>query len=267
MPKLGHAQVLVVGAYEIGGAGKTPFCDWLAQELTSRGYKVAILCHKIAHDEQKLLEKKLSGRTVVATNNRYKAACKLDPDFDIILCDDGFEDSRLDFAQAICLDWGNSPRGLRDLFPAGRARSLPEDHANVVATLFCSGDSPDVNFRISEISNAKGQSFQQVFQKETLSEAPVLVAGIGDPGRFFDDVRTYGINAARTISLRDHDPRLAKTIAPLLENGKAVIITEKDACRLDETMRSKENLFVAKQTTTISDAGMLKLKRIFPKFF
>src|SRR5213593_3935172 len=35
--------VVSIGNLTVGGTGKTPSCLWLAQELTKRGFKVAIL--------------------------------------------------------------------------------------------------------------------------------------------------------------------------------------------------------------------------------
>ena len=42
---LGHSRLVVVGSYRTGGAGKTPFCTWLAETLSAHEKHVAILCH------------------------------------------------------------------------------------------------------------------------------------------------------------------------------------------------------------------------------
>ena len=237
-----HAQVLIVGSYRIGGAGKTPFCAWLASELCSMGKKVAVLCHAAAQDEAALLRDKLPDCTVIATRNRYETAHEIDAQYDVILCDDGFEDSRLQFAKAICLDWGDEPQSIADLFPAGNARSLAKDHRNVALRLECAGAAPDIRFCIQHARNARGD----------MPGAPAtLVAGIGDPERFFRDAERAGLHTSRTIALRDHGDGIRDKAAKLLAKGIPVITTEKDACRLDAESAQSENLFVAVQSVDV----------------
>jgi len=238
-----HAQVVIVGAYRNGGAGKTPLCIWLANKLCDQGKKVAVLCHAAAKDEAELLQNKLPRCTVLATRNRYTAAHKLDPDFDIILCDDGFEDSRLQFAKAICLEWGDEPQGIADLFPAGRARSLAQDHKNIALRLNCAGTIPNVRFCIQQIRNAQGNA----------PGAPAtLVAGIGDPERFFGDMERTGLQIQKALALRDHDTGIETIVSKLLAEGQNVITTEKDACRLSPNSAAHAKLFVAVQTVNVS---------------
>ena len=237
-----HAQVLVIGSYRIGGAGKTPFCAWLAGELCDTSKKVAVLCHAAARDEAALLRDKLPSCTVIATRNRYETAHEIDSQYDVILCDDGFEDSRLQFAKAICLDWGDEPQGIADLFPAGRARSLATDHKNIALRLECAGAAPDIRFCIKEVRNARGDA----------PEAPAaLLAGIGDPERFFRDAARAGLQAGKTIALRDHGTGIRDKAAVLIAKGIPVVTTEKDARRLDAETLQSENLFVAVQSVDV----------------
>ena len=245
-----HAQVVIVGAYRNGGAGKTPFCIWLANKLCDHGKKVAVLCHATAQDEAKLLKNKLPRCTVLATRNRYTAAHKLDPDFDIILCDDGFEDSRLQFAKAICLEWDDEPHGIADLFPTGRARSLVKDHKNITLRLKCAGATPDVRFCIQQIRNAQGNA----------PEAPVtLVVGIGDPERFFGDMEHTGLQIHKALALRDHDKGIKNIVSKLLAGGQNVVTTEKDACRLSPDSTAHAKLFVAVQSVDIAEDAREKI--------
>lgn len=244
-----HAQVLVIGSYRIGGAGKTPFCAWLAGELCDTGKKVAVLCHAAARDEAALLKNKLPRCAVIATRNRYETAHEIDSQYDIILCDDGFEDSRLQFAKAICLDWGDEPQGIADLFPAGRARSLAIDHKNVALRLECAGDAPDIRFCIKEVRNARGEALATA--GGNAGEGVTLLAGIGDPERFFRDAARAGLQAGKTIALRDHGTGIRDKAARLVARGVPVVTTEKDARRLDAETVQSENLFVAVQAVDV----------------
>mgnify|MGYP003484664899 CR=1 FL=1 len=112
---LGHARLIVVGSFLAGGAGKTPFVAWLAQFISKNDAagkkgaapRIAILCHDRAQDEAAMLRQKFAGMPqvhVIATPNRYRSAHALDSDYDFIICDDGFEDSRLAGAITIRLD-------------------------------------------------------------------------------------------------------------------------------------------------------------------
>lgn len=248
-----HAQVLVIGSYRIGGAGKTPFCAWLAGELCDTGKKVAVLCHAAARDEAALLRDKLPGCTVIATRNRYETAHEIDSQYDVILCDDGFEDSRLQFAKAICLDWGDEPQGIADLFPAGRARSLATDHKNIALRLECAGAAPDIRFCIKEVRNARGETPATAGGNASgnAGEGVTLLAGIGDPERFFRDAARAGLQAGKTIALRDHGTGIRGKAARLVARGVPVVTTEKDARRLDAETLQSENLFVAVQSVDV----------------
>lgn len=245
-----HAQVLIVGSYRIGGAGKTPFCAWLASELCGMGKKVAVLCHAAAQDEAALLKNKLPDCTVIATRNRYETAHEIDAQYDVILCDDGFEDSRLQFAKAICLEWGDEPQGITDLFPAGRARSLATDHKNIALRLECAGAEADIRFYIQQVRNSRGDS----------PDAPAtIIAGIGDPERFFRDAERAGLHTNGTIALRDHGKDIRDKAAELLDKGLPVVMTEKDACRLDDKTCQHCNLFVAVQAVDITPDARQKV--------
>lgn len=244
-----HAQVLVIGSYRIGGAGKTPFCAWLTGELCDTGKKVAVLCHAAARDEAALLKNKLPRCTVIATRNRYETAHEIDSQYDVILCDDGFEDSRLQFAKAICLDWGDEPQGLADIFPAGKARSLATDHKNIALRLECAGAAPDIRFCIKEVRNARGET--PATAGGNAGEGVTLLAGIGDPERFFRDAARAGLQASRAIALRDHGTGIRDKAARLVARGVPVVTTEKDARRLDAETLQSENLFVAVQSVDV----------------
>lgn len=253
---LKHAQLVIVGSYRIGGAGKTPLCIWLAKELCSKSEKVAVLCHSAAQDEFALLRDALPSCTVIATGNRYRTAREIDNEFDFIICDDGFEDSRLGFANAICLEWEAEPKKLSDMFPAGFARSFPQDHPNIKLRLRCFGENPDIQFSILEILNAQGIAPKN-------DNGIVLVAGIGDPGRFFRDVESTGLPIKGKLRLRDHSTNTESVVASLLAKGEQVVTTEKDSCRLSEKTRSNENLFIAKQRVYVSPATRQEILALF----
>ena len=250
---LGHARLIVVGSFLAGGAGKTPFVAWLAQFINSHATQVpriAILCHERAQDEATMLRQKFAGMPqvrVIATSNRYKTAQELDRDFDYIICDDGFEDTRLAGAITIRLDRAGTPQKIADLVPAGKHRSLPRDHEEPAVTL----GQGDIQFRIGRIANAGN---------EPCPAGPIAICGIGAPERFRQDLASFGIETAGFIARPDHDPRFEQTIMKFLAQGASLVITEKDYARLPEKWRLHPNVFVAYQEIEVSAPAMEAIK-------
>lgn len=261
---LEHARLVVVGSHLAGGAGKTPFCAWLAENLHSGALapactepsrpapKIAILCHSAAADEAKMLREKLPFATVVTTSNRYRTAHELDRDFDFIICDDGFEDTRLTGATVIRLDRDILPRHIRDLVPAGKYRSLAQDHAKPALAL----GPADVQHRISGIVNAAGSPCPAL---------PIAVCGIGDPERFRKDLADYGTAPSKLIATPDHCKNFEKHLLQAIREGHHAVITEKDSTRLRDEIRQNPAVFIARQQTTVSGTAFQAISALFSK--
>lgn len=217
---------------------------------------MAVLCHAKACDEFELLKNKLPWATVVATPNRYKTAHELDLDFDYIICDDGFEDTRLRPAWTVRLDWSEPPRRLRDLWPAGPNRSLVQDHAPADTVLKCYGEKPDVKFSISEIVNGAGERLETNGGSEQLDinggagngEAAAgsgmwALCGIGNPERFFRDLECFGVKVARKVVRPDHDRHFEGAVRNALKTARCVLMTEKDFVRLGEDLQKSSQVY------------------------
>ena len=249
--------VIIVGSYLAGGAGKTPFTIWLAKRLQEQGKKVAVLCHSAAWDEFILLQNSLShSAKVIATSNRYSTAKEIQDKFDIILCDDGFEDSRFTGAHRICLDWEEPPTSWTKLWPAGPFRSLKQDHdESEIIHLDCVGNnghcvnSPAINFSIESITNfAAGKPL-----------TATAICGLGNPKRFVEDIRAFGINVEKAIVRRDHDKQFHQIVQAELAQDKDIVISQKDACRLQQSLLAHPKLHTAIQKITVSDNILKKL--------
>lgn len=220
---------------------------------------MAVLCHAKACDEFELLKKKLPWATVVATPNRYKTARELDLDFDYIICDDGFEDSRLRPAWTVRLDWSEPPRRLADLWPTGPNRSLVQDHAPADTVLKCYGEKPDVKFSISEIVNGVGERLDingGAGNGEAVAGSGMwALCGIGNPERFFRDVECFGVKVARKVVRRDHDRHFEGAVRNALKTARCVLMTEKDFVRLGEDLQKSPRVYRCVQTVE-ADFGL-----------
>ena len=262
---LEYSKLVVIGSFRTGGAGKTPFCIWLSNRLAAQGKRIAILCHKYAFDEIAMLRDKFpddSSVKIFKTKNRYRTAHELDKTrkFDIILCDDGFEDSRLVKATIIVLSWEKEPTQIYDLWPLGNMRSLAQDHkhSDRTITLQCSGESPELQFVIDKVSSYANKEFPK-------NEKPILLCGIGKPERFKQDISKFGIEATKLFSFKDHCRNFAQKMEFILKTSPdtSFIITEKDAARLPkELLQLNERVYIATQKAIVAPSALQKMERL-----
>ena len=263
---LQHSQLIVVGSFRTGGAGKTPFCIWLCKHYTQQGKRVALLAHEYAFDEITMLRQKFSDNgniEIFATNNRYRLAHELDKSrkFDFIVCDDGFEDSRLTGAVTILLQWEALPTKISELWPCGNMRSLAKDHVGNSSTtiaLRCYGKKPDIQLIIDKVSHIATKA-----QWEGESNANII-CGIGDPERFCKDIQNFGIDIKHTYFFKDHCKEFPANFEQLLRDfpQDSFIISEKDAARLPAEFiqkNVKSRIYIAYQATKISPETLQKL--------
>ena len=253
---LKKSHLWVIGSVRIGGAGKTPITLELARLLQKNNFSVAILLHSLAQDEAKLFKKKNPSLAIFLTSNRSKTALKLDGKYDYILCDDGFEDKRLLPDKKIFLDFGKSANSIKDLFPHGNCRSLKKDHNDITDTWTCFGKNPDCKFSIEKIISSKDYF-------ETKQNVPIahlqnasIACAIGDPKRFEQDIKNCKVQIAQKYFFRDHSRNFEQKIEKILHQNTPLIITEKDAMRI-QTHKQNKNLFIACQKTELA-ASILK---------
>lgn len=238
-----HAKIIIVGSYRIGGAGKTPFVIWLANRIATTGARVAVLCHKVAWDEHLMMKKKIPNATILLTGNRYNSARQIDQDFDYIICDDGFEDTRFTSAIKISLDWQRKTNSIQDLWPLGLNRSLEKDHTDISLHLNCHTQHPDISFYIAKIENSSHQP---------PPPNATLICGLGNPHRFKQDIEKNGYKVSSAIFRKDHDRHFSHFIAKAICHGQKVILSEKDLYRLPQDFLNDANLFVCHQAISIN---------------
>ena len=271
---LQNSKLIIVGSYRTGGAGKTPFCIWLCKHFAAQGKTVALLAHEYAFDEINMFRQKFSDNgsvQVFATKNRYRLAHELDESrkFDCIVCDDGFEDSRLTGAVMLLLNWESAPTKISELWPCGKMRSLAKDHkinSSTTVALKCYGENPDIQFVIDKVSRltshwATGEEFQENFSGTSNVS---IVCGLGDPKRFYKDLQDFGIKINRKFFFKDHSKTFSLEFEQILKKHpqEVFIISEKDAARLPaEFVKKNEGfqIYVAHQATKVSPETLQKL--------
>jgi len=252
-----HAPVIVVGNITAGGTGKTPTVIWLVNELRTRGFKPGIVSRgyggsksgasmrvdvdsdaSVVGDEPVLLARR-GQCPVVVDSDRVRAASMLVEDgVNVIIADDGLQHLRLQRDYEICVVDGERVLGNRRLLPAGPLRESPNRLDNVDQVLV-NGSTDRANavafeLRANDACRLNGSLARPLRRfKDTTVHG---VAGIGNPKRFFDLLRSYGIQVI------EHDfPDHAAIEQSDLRFGDEfdVFMTEKDAVKLGSHLSDK----------------------------
>jgi tetraacyldisaccharide 4'-kinase len=254
--------VIVVGNLTVGGTGKTPLVAWLAQRLTRLGLRVGIVSRGYGRsfdephlvdpdsswrevgDEPLLLRRRTGCLTMVGRERVAAAKALVAHGVDVIVADDGLQHLQLARDCEIVVIDGLRGFGNGRLLPAGPLRE------------------PGSRLRHADITVVNGRAEHRSLQQKLPSDAAAVtmemaggnacridsgaperplesfrdqrvhaVAGIGNPSRFFRDLRERGIDVVEH-PFADHYPFEAHD----LEFGDTlpVLMTEKDAVKCRE---------------------------------
>ena len=249
-PYRSRRAVVVVGNITVGGAGKTPFVLWLGAALARKGLRAGVATRGYgsaeggprrvtnadsatsAGDEPTLIHRRL-GVPVAIAGRRADAVRLLEPDCDVILCDDGLQHYAL--ARDVEIVVVDGARAF------GNGRRLPAGPLREAASRLDEADAVVVNGPGFERSGAIRMALEPaaVVSLADGSRRPladfagrevVAAAAIGNPDRFFAMLRSHGL-AIETRTLPDHarfTPELAGA-----GRGKPLLLTEKDAVKCD----------------------------------
>ena len=164
-----EAPVISVGNLTMGGTGKTPLVEWIANELAQKGRRGCILTRGYgrrssgtrvvvsngseilldadrAGDEPLLLAERLKGRAaVICDADRVAAAHWAVENFksDVFVLDDGFQHLRVARNLNLLTIDAKNPWGNRRLFPAGILRESPAELARADCIVITRADDPD----------------------------------------------------------------------------------------------------------------------------
>jgi tetraacyldisaccharide 4'-kinase len=249
--------VVVVGNLTVGGTGKTPLTIWLAQALAQHGLHSGIITRgyggrsgrgprRVAAgarwqdvgDEPLILARRSGCPTVVGSDRVAAARTLTAAGVDLILADDGLQHLRLARDCEIVVVDGARGFGNGRLLPAGplrestlRLRSVDAIVVNGSATHRSLAALPAGRTLAMQLSASEAVSIDEQRRRPLASfrgERVHAVAGIGNPQRFFDELRTHGIEPIEH-AFADHHPLSAAELA--FPDGLCVLMTEKDAVK------------------------------------
>lgn len=243
--------VIVVGNISIGGTGKTPLVLWLAENLQQQGYRPGIVSRgyggdaatvaavgadsdtALVGDEPVLLARRSAcpvwvGRDRVAAARALLAA---NPQCNLIISDDGLQHYRLQRDIEIAVVDGERGLGNGHLLPAGPLREGRRRLKSVDAIVINGGRTGVSGYTM----RLEARSFRNLRDPARMLKAADLngksvcaIAGIGNPARFFQQLRDMGLKF-EPHAFPDHHAFQPADLQSL--GAEAILMTEKDAVK------------------------------------
>lgn len=251
--------VIIVGNISVGGTGKTPFIVWLANYLTTKNKRVAILSRgyggvigdtpvevsknsdaDIVGDEPIMIATKTNCLVIVHPDRNLSCKYIAKRKIDVIICDDGLQHYKLKRDYEIVVIDEERMFGNGRLLPAGPLREPISRLKNVNLKLSQISMSLDKYDRQNLRSNLNTfylvgdtavniNSGQRMQLSEFVGKKIHAVAGIGNPDRFFNMLERQGLEADKHY-FRDHQKYSANELS-FNNDGLDILMTEKDAVK------------------------------------
>lgn len=245
--------VVVVGNITVGGTGKTPLVLWLVEFLKSQGWHPGIISRGYGGkargvmrvtagsnadevgDEPLLMVRRSAcplwvGRDRPAVARALLAA---HPECNVLVSDDGLQHYALARDFEIVVVDGLRMYGNGAMLPVGPLRE-PLWRLHSVDAVVINGGEADLGHDEYDME-LHGDQFRRLgHDAETASAADFsgkrlhAIAGIGNPVRFFNHLRSLGLDVVEH-AFPDHHRFVAGDL--LIEQADAILMTEKDAVK------------------------------------
>jgi tetraacyldisaccharide 4'-kinase len=260
-------RVVCIGNFTAGGTGKTPLAFEVASILGQMGEKPVFLSrgyggtergpHRVDVDRDHAVkvgdEPLLLARAapVFIARDRAAGARAIEAevaagrlDASVIIMDDGLQNPSL--AKDLTLAVVDAKRGVGNgrVMPAGPLRAPLALQLRLADAIIVNGpaDATAPNAAIETLT----QRFSGAILRASVTASGdtawllvrplVAIAGIGNPRRFFDLVRTLGGQIEEEFIFADHqalaEPDAARILGAARQHGAGIVTTEKDLTRL-----------------------------------
>jgi tetraacyldisaccharide 4'-kinase len=268
--------VVIVGNLTVGGAGKTPFVIWLAGELERRGLRAGVALRGYmgagarprrltdadsasdAGDEAWMIRRRLTLPVAVGAR-RPDAVRLLEPDCDVVVCDDGLQHYALARDLEVAVVDGMRGLGNGRRLPAGPLREPPRrlDEVDAVVVNGAGFERPGaIRMQLEPVAVVAFRDGTRRPLSDYAGREVVAAAAIGNPERFFAMLREHGLRI-ETRTLPDH-ARFTPALAGA-GRGKPVLLTEKDAVKCNGVGWSEAGYVeVAPRVDEAAAAGLLE---------
>lgn len=252
-----NVPVVVVGNINVGGTGKTPLVIWLAEQLKLAGYAPGVLSRGYGGSSKRVMQvldssrpdevgdepvliARRSGCPVFVGSNRVSAGYALlnaYPNCNIIISDDGLQHYRLQRDVEIIVFDGAKGFGNGALLPAGPLRES-QARLKLVDALVSNGQVENsgslAGQEYSMMQLQAAQFYNLVDERLKLdadafaNKKTVAVAGIGNPERFFEELRRKGLDF-ESFRYSDHYAFRSEDFEKI--SADIILMTEKDAVK------------------------------------
>lgn len=247
--------VVSVGNITVGGTGKTPFSAYIVGVLLASGHHPAIVMRGYGDDELHLHARMNPGIPVITGADRVTGIhAAVAAGADVVVLDDGFQHRRaqrdLDIVLVSAEHWHDN----LSLLPAGPLREPLRSlgRADLIVVTQKSASNDDVGSVVRAIhampairaavivaslipSAIKSASRNEAISLAAINGESVLaIAGIGDPGSFFAQLKQLGARVTERRFGDHHGYTAVEANRLALESSshKYVVTTEKDAVKL-----------------------------------
>jgi tetraacyldisaccharide 4'-kinase len=250
-----RVPVLVVGNITVGGSGKTPLVIHLVGALRERGHTPGVISRGYGAtdaavprevtptttpaqcgDEPVLIRRRAGCPVFVGARRASAGRALLDayPQVDVIIADDGLQHLALARDYEIAVFDGRGCGNGR-LLPAGPLREplarlrevdavVGQDAGAPVDTAFAMALVPEDFYTLDQ----PGRTCPPALFAGRESRKVAAVAGIGNPARFFRQLRALGL-AVEEHAFADHHAFSAADLARI--HAPVILMTEKDALK------------------------------------
>lgn len=273
----GHSVAVLTRGYARASTGMRVLNNPLAATVEAQSYREF-------GDEPLMLARSLSDVPIIIDKDRYKAGqwVKTELGVEVLVLDDGYQHLALARDLNILLIDATDPMGGFDMPPFGRLREplyglkradaiiitradRPFDQGQMQAIIkyYCDDRVPVMHF-YSTITRLRHLATNVIYDARDLYGWNVAAAcGIGNPHAFAEDILQIGINIVGEHFFADHhwfnqDDLDRVTRAARDAGADAIVITEKDAVRLEGLVPGDVPIYAAQLEIQSDDEVRLK---------
>jgi tetraacyldisaccharide 4'-kinase len=270
--------VIVVGNLSVGGTGKTPLVCWLAVRLAALGFRPGVVTRgyggsargpqlvqasddpNTVGDEAILLGRRTGVPIAVGRDRPAAAQLLINAGCDVIVSDDGLQHYALVRDCEIIVVDGERLFGNGRLLPAGPLREMPARLKSADAVVVNGGPAVigahasvagALRMRLAASSAVSLRYGTPKDLGEFAGQSVHAIAAIGNPQRFFDMLRGFGIKVI-DHPLPDHARLHIGDIS--FADDLPVLMTEKDAVKCD-AIAGPHHWYVPVETVFEADDG------------
>jgi tetraacyldisaccharide 4'-kinase len=266
-PYIAPVPVISIGNLTVGGTGKTPIVQVVAEYLSARGVKVHILSRGYGGrlkgpvqvdikrhssddvgDEPLLLAE--SAPVWIARDRAQAAQAAVKAGAQLLVLDDGHQNLTLAIDCALAVVDAATGFGNGHIVPAGPLRESIADGLARAQGIILMGEGEAVDKNAFGSLPLARAHLQPVGVESMAGMRAFAFAGIGRPQKFFDTVKQAGLNLVGTREFADHHAYHGGEIMKLLvqaEQADAILITtQKDWVRLEPPFRLQVSVLMVK---------------------